>query len=284
MIEYIKAFIISFVSSLFAPVAASSSAVFAFLENILGFSQNKDESVFYFSLISVAFSLVSLFYVRKIYAKGFKAVFSKKSIISNAKNYKSMMIGVVISLIPCILMVIPVSENKLVLDYFANYLWKSNILVSAFCQFAMGFVIIIAAWFVKIKNTEKHRNSRKTDVLRLTIYQIIAYIFPGLSHVSLSATGLIVSGVEESVIMRDVLIYISPSMLVISIMRIIRALLLGVSVDAVKVLICIISALLGNILMLKFVSRAKIKKSFVFFSVYSIVFGIFMIIASLFIL
>lgn len=284
MIEYIKTFIISFITSVFAPVAASSSAHFAFLENILSFSDTKEESAFYYSVITVVFALVSIAFVRKIYMKGFSAVFGKSDKISNRKTYKSMMKGVLISLVPSIFMLIPVTKDKLILDYFTNYLWKNNILVTAFCSFSMGFVIVIAAWLTKQKNIDKHRNSTLSDVVRITAYQTVSYIFPGLSPVSLSATGLIVSGVEESVIIRDVLVYISPSMLLISIMRIVRTLLSGFDFDIFKLLICVISALLGNILMLNIVSKVNIKKSFLFFSVYSVVFGLFMIIASLFIL
>ena len=284
MIEYIKTFIISFVASLFAPVAASSSAHYALFENILSFSKTQEESAFYYSIIALSFSLVSLFFVRKIYSKGLKAVFGKSKNISNKKTYKSMMKGVLISLIPCALMLIPVSKEKLVLDYFSNYLWKNNILVSAFCCFAMGFVIFIAAWFLRQKNIDKHRNSSLSDVARVTVYQTVSHIFPGLSPVSLSATGLIVSGVEESVVIRDVLLYTSPSLFVISVMRMVRVLLAGMDVDPIKVVICAVTALMGNIIMLNIVSKVNIKKSFFFFSAYSVLFGIFMIIASLFIL
>lgn len=284
MIEYIKTFIVSFITSVFAPVAASSSAHFAFLENILSFSKTKEESAFYYSVISVVFSLASLFFVRKIYKKGFSAVFGKSENIANKKAYKSMMKGILISLVPCVLMMIPVSEDKFVLDYFSDYLWKNNILVTSFCCFAMGFVILIAAWITKQKNIEKHRNSTIGDVVRITLYQTVSYIFPGLSPVSLAATGLIVSGVEESVIIRDVLIYTSPSLLVISVMRLVRVLLTGFEIDIIKLAICIASALIGNILMLNIVSKVNIKKSFFFFSFYSVIFGMFMIIASFFIL
>lgn len=284
MIEYIKTFIISFISSVFAPVAASSSAHYAFLENILSFSDTKEESAFYYSVISVVFALTSMFFVRKIYKKGFSAVFCKSKKLSNKKTYRTMMKGVLISLVPCAIMLIPVSENKLVLDYFTNYLWKNNILVTAFCCFAMGFVIVIAAWFAKQNYIDKHRNSSLADVARITVYQTVSYIFPGLSPVSLTATGLIVSAVEESVIIRDVLIYTSPSLLVISIMRLVRVLSGGFELDMIKLSICVASALIGNILMLNIVSKVNIKKSFFFFSVYSVIFGLFMIIASLFIL
>lgn len=284
MIDYIKTAIISFITSIFSPVAASSSAHFVFLENVLSFSKNKEESAFYYSIISLTFALTAIFFVRKIYIKGFKSLSKKKDKSSVGKAYKDMMTGLLISLIPAVLMLVPISKERLLLDVFTDYLWKNNILVSSFCCFAMGFVILVAAWFSKQKNIEKHRNSKKTDVLRISLYQIAAHIFPGLSSVSLSATGLIVSGVEESVIMRDVLIYISPSMLLISVMRIVRTALLGVELDVLKIILCAVFAFLGNILMLNVVSKINIKKSFVFFSVYSVIFAIFMTVSSLLIL
>ena len=284
MLEYIKTVIIAFISSVFAPVAASSSAHFVLFENILSFSKTKEESAFYYSIISVIFSLVSMFFVRKIYKKGFIVVFGKKKKTDNMKTYKTMMKGILVSLVPCVLMLIPVSSEKIVLDYFTDYLWKNNILVSAFCCFAMGFVLLIAAWFTKQKSIDKHRNSTLTDVARITVYQTISYIFPGLSPVSLSATGLIVGGVEESVIIRDVLIYTSPSLFLISIMRLVKTSLTLIEFDIIKIAICVLSAVAGTVLMLNIVSKVNIKKSFLFFSVYSVLFGLFMIIASLFIL
>lgn len=284
MLEYIKMAIISFVTAIFSPVAASASAHYTYLDSVLNFSKTQEESIFFYSIITLVFSVVCMFFVRQIYFKGLKAVFSKKKKIQNAKTYKNMMKGVLISLLSAVLMLIPVSKEKIVLDYFSGYLWKSNIFVSAFCSFAMGFVVIIAAWFSKQKNIEKHRNSSLGDVLRITVYQTVCHIFPGLSPVALSASGLIVSAVSESVVMRDVLIYTSPSLFAVSIMRIIRSLSGSFDIDIIKILICALISLLCSILMLKIVSKINIKKSFIFFSVYSIIFGIFMSVSSLFIL
>ena len=284
MIEYIKTLIISFITGLIAPVATSSSAAFVMLEDILDFSSGKDESVLYFSIISLVFSLVSLFFVRKIYAKGFKAVFSKQKKSKKASAYKTMMAGLLISLIPALVMIIPVGENKFVLDFFTDYLWKDHFLVTAFCCFAGGFILILARWCSK-QQFQKHRNASGTDVLRFSIYQILSYIFPGLSHISLGAAGFIVSGVDEAVVMRDLLIYSAPSAIVINVMRIIRVLLPGtLTVDVVKLVICVVSAILSSALMINIVSKLNIRKNFMFFSIYSICFGVFMLIASLFIL
>lgn len=285
MIEYIKTIIISFISGMLAPVAVSSSAHYAFIDNAVNFSQSKEESAFYFSIITIVFSLVAIFFVRKIYLKGFKSAFGKTGKIKNVSIYKSMMISLLISLLPVLLMLIPVSSEKFLLDYFTSYLWKNNILVSAFCCVASGLILFIALWYAKQKKEKRHRNSSKTDVLRMSIYQAFSHIFPGLSHISTAATSLIVSGVDETVLMREIFVYTAPSMLIISIIRAVRcAVSSQLVLDPVKIIVCAVSALLGSAVMFNFVSKVNIRKSFVFFSVYSIIFGIFMVIASLFIL
>lgn len=276
--------IISLISGLLSPVAVSSSSHFAFMDSIMSVTESREESVLYFSVISLAFALTALFFVRKIYLKGFQCVFSKNGDLKNKELYKSMMQSILISLIPAAVMLIPIGKNKMVLDLFGDYLWKNNILIGAFCTFAVGFILLVALWYSKQKNEQKHRNSSKTDVLRMSLYQIVSFIFPGASHVSLSASSLIVSGVDDSVVMREVFIYITPSMLVVSVARIIKSLLSGPVIDPVMLALCAVFSLIGTAVMLHFVSKINIKKSLLFFSVYGVIAGIFMLVCSLFVL
>ncbi len=275
MLEYIKILVISLFSSLFAPLAASSSAHFTSLNSALNFSQDENQLGFYFSIISFIFFCSAIFFVRKIYAKGFMSLKKKNAAkLNNIKGYRNMMQGIIISLIPAVLMFVPVSKEKYLCDILFDYFSGSNILISAFCSIAGGFMLFIAIWYSRNKKGKTKKSSKKSDVLRLSIYQIPAYIFPGFSHVTCAATSLTLDMVDERVIMRETLLYIAPSGFVISLFRIIRFILAGVALDPVMIAICAVGALAGNIIMLNLVSHLNIRKSFLFFSIYSIIFGL----------
>ncbi|MGN0467360.1 MAG: undecaprenyl-diphosphate phosphatase [Acutalibacteraceae bacterium] len=275
--QYIKMLIMSLITGIFGPLASSSSAHFVFLNKVLNFSDDSNEVNFYFSIVSIMFAVVGIFFVRKIYSKGFKSVFAGKSKkIANAEAYKSMMTGVLISLIPVLVMCIPMSKTTFLFDVFDNYLTGSSMLVCAFCCFASGFLLLVALWYAKNKNIVTHRSSEKKDVVRMSLYQIPAFIFPGFSHVCSSAACMEISGVDDRTIMREIFIFMTPSTLLINIIRVIRCITLGVSINFILILVCVLASLAGSIVIFNLVSKINVRRSFLFFSIYSILLGICM--------
>lgn len=275
MIEYIKMLIISFITGIFAPLATSSSAHFNFLNFVLDYSEDEQQLGLYFSIISLVFSVVAIFFVRKIYAKGFQSLSKKgSSKLKNPQVYKKMMTSLLISLIPVVLVFIPVSKEKLLSDLFFEYFSRSNILISAFCCGSCGIILLVALWYSKSKRPGGKKSSKNSDVLRMSIYQIPAYIFPGFSHVASAATSLVVGAVDERIILREILIYLAPSSFLISAIRIARFILAGVVLDPVTIAVCAIGALAGNIIMFNIASHLNIRKTFLFISLYSMIFGL----------
>ncbi len=280
MIEYIKIAVAALIGGIFAPLPASSSAHFAFLNSFMNISDESNMLGFYYSLISIVASVIMLSYVRKIYARAAKKVFASKS-ADNSKAYKTMIVNTIVSLIAAVIMFIPYSKGKLLLDVFPLNLTSNNILVSAFCCFACGFILIVAIWFSRQKNQNKHRAAKKYDIVRFTIYQIPANFLPGFSHIANGAVSLSVSNVEESVMMRELYLYVAPSMLVINVGRVISYIVRGgITFDPIMIAICVVFAAIGCAVMFPLISKVNIRKTFAFFSVYSIVFGIIMTVMS----
>lgn len=279
MIEYIKIAIASFISAIFAPLPVSSSAHFSFLDYITEFSSDNVPIGFYFSIVSIIASLGMLSYVRKIHARSITSVFKNKQ-SKKSKAYKTVIINTLISLLGAAIMFIPYSKEKLLFDIYDYNLDGGSLLTSAFCCFASGFVLIIAIWFSKQRSANKRRTAKKTDALRLTLYQVPANFFPGFSHMANGATSLIVSNLDENVIMRELYLYIAPPALLLNIARLCSYVIRGITVDPIAIVVCVIFALLGCIVMFPLISKANVRKTFKFFAVYSIIFGIFMITAS----
>ncbi|MCM1545289.1 MAG: hypothetical protein NC110_08330 [Ruminococcus sp.] len=282
MIEYIKIAIASFIGGIFAPLPVSSSAHFSFLNYVTGFSTDENSIGFYFSIVSVIASIVMILYVRKIYARAAKSL-TQKAKTQKGKAYKSMIINTFISLVGAVIMFVPYSKGKLLFDVYNSNLDGGSILASSFCCFASGFILIVAIWFAKQKKEKKHRTTGKTDVVRLTLYQLPANFLPGFSHIANGATSLIVSNIDENVIMRELYLYVAPSSLIINAARLISYIVRGVTIDYIAVLICAAFAVIGCAVMFPLISKANIRKTFSFFAVYSIVLGIFMTASSFFI-
>ena len=75
MIEYIKILLISLICGATLPLPVSSGAHLSFINGILDFSDDKNVLGLYYSVMSVAFSLVIFVFLRKIYLSGIKSLF-----------------------------------------------------------------------------------------------------------------------------------------------------------------------------------------------------------------
>lgn len=80
--------------------------------------------------------------------------------------------------------------------------------------------------------------------------------------------------------MRELLLYLAPSMLVVNASRIVRFILADVVLNPLYITVAVLGAVVGSIITIHFISKINLRKVFGFFSVYSIVFGIFIAVAA----
>ena len=274
MIQYLKLLIISFISSLFIAMPASSSGHFAYLNNVLSFTDNKNDAVFYSSIITLVFSITSLFVVRKLFRKGFNTLGRNSDASEPEKDvYRNMFVCVIISVISGLIMLVPYGKGKILSDIFGGFLISDDMLVVSAASVLCGVCSFVAIWYSKQQNKEVRRSASKSDAVRMTIYSSIASFIPGFSRFSAASNSLIVSGIDENSVIRDTLLYTTPATLTLSIIRIVRCIIKGVAIDPIMIAICAVVSLLGSILILALVRKVNIKQLIVFFSIYSIIFG-----------
>ena len=178
------------------------------------------------------------------------------------------------------LMFIPIPNVGLVMDVFTNLLQSDYLLVTASCCVGSGLFLLIAVWYTRQHYAEPVRSSKPLSVLRFSVYQTLAYLMPGVSHVSLGSTGLLLSDVEPKVIVREMLLYLAPSMFVINVARIVRYILGGIILNPVMIAVAFVGAALGSLLMIHLISKFNLRKHFVFFAVYAVVFGLFIAVSA----
>lgn len=280
MAEYIKIVIISLISGIMAPLPASSAAHTAFLNTVVKFTGDESMLGFYYAVFGVAFSLVVFITLRKIYAKTFKSLL-KSSQDTASKAYKKLLKNIVLSLMPIVLLYIPVSsDGTLLIDYFDRFLTSSGLILIAFAGIVSAFVLVISIWYTKQKNEITKRGADTKTTVRMAVYQLIAHVVPGMSKVSLGAVNMLICDIEPKVIMREVYVYIAPQIFAVSLVKIIRSMVADIVIDPIAVIIGFAVSALASAVIIHFVSKVNMRKLLGFFAGYSAFFGVLVAVVS----
>ena len=275
MIEYIKMIIIAVVSGFMAPLPASASAHFSILSKAVSLTDDENKLGFYFALFGVTLSVVIFFCLRKIYLKSFRAIFEKKSDSdSNLKIYKRVSKNIFLSILPIAVLFIPLGEGKLLLDYFDKFLSGNGLYLTGFACIISGFVLLVARWYAKQENKKAKRVCNTGSAIRMSVYQLASYIIPGFSHIASGAANMLMGDVHPKVVMREVYLYLAPSMLIVNIAKIINYLINDVIIDASLAITGIVIFAAMCYLAMRLVAKLNTRKVLAFFSVYSILLGI----------
>ena len=262
------------------PLPTSAAAHFSFLNIGLEFTQNETLLGFYYSVMTLVFSLVVFGLFRKIYISSFKSVFSKTS--GNRKlQYKNLVTGVGISLAVSLILCIPVTKERLLMDYFDLFLKSNGILLVAVSSVICGLVLLISAWYITSSDSKFVVAPSIGSTIRLSVYQLFSYVIPGLSHISCASTNMLVSDIKPEYLMVNVYTYIAPQAFLISLIKIIRALVAdNVVINPISVIIAVVVSGVACGFVVNFCVRANMRKLMIFFSIYSIVLGLLITVGS----
>lgn len=271
MIDYINMIILALFAGATAPLPTSSAAHYSVVNSIINFSEDEKTLGFYYSVISIAFAVVVFVLLRKIYINGIKGLFSKDE---SLMNYKKVMINVLVSLIPAAVLFIPIGEGTFVIDYFDKFLSSSNLLLVAVVSILSALVLVISIWYTRQGSVAKMRVCDLKTTIRFSVYQIISYVIPGISHVSSGATNMLICDMDSRVVVREIYLYMAPQMFLINLIKALRYALSDAVVDPVMMVIgAAVGAAIAAFVVIK-MSKVNIRRTFTFFSIYSAVFGI----------
>lgn len=281
MIEYLKMFIVSVVTGLTAPLPTSSAAHFNFFANVVGFTADGTRMSLYYNIFMLCFSLAVFFVFRKTVLRGFRLALKKNE--ANGRDNKYFIKNFLLSLLPTIILFIPLAEGKLLVDYMDSFLNINGLILAGFACVITACVLIVAIWYTSKTKNSTRRGVDKRTVLRLSFYQLPCYVIPGFSHVASGAVNLFISDINSRSLAEQLYIYLAPSMFAVSAVKIIRLLLTDIVLDPIEVVIGIIVSLISCTLVVHLTSKVNIRRLFAFFSAYSAIFGVFVIVISFFI-
>ena len=275
MIEYIKIAIVALVSGFMAPLPVSSSAHFSILGSAVSLTSDAGKLGFYFAVFSVAFSVMIFICLRKIYFKSIKALFKgKKNEEDNIRVYKTVAKNILLTLLPMIILFIPVGDGVMVIDYFDKFLTGNGLYLTGVACIINALVLVTARWYAKQENKKLKRVCSTGNAMRMSVYQLVSFLVPGFSHVSSGAANMLISDVHPKVIMREVYLYLAPSVFVVNLAKIIRYLVNDTIVDVVSVVIGTAIFAVMSFIVIKLVAKFNTKSVLGFFSVYSALLGI----------
>ena len=277
MIDYIKFMILAIFSGIFAPLPLSSSAQFSIMNSVLNFSQNDRILGFYYSVFMIVFSMAVFIRLRKIYLNILKSCFRKQSDTKNAA-YRKRLKNILLSLLPTLVLFCPVGKNTLLCDYSDRLLVSGGLFIVGVASVLCGFYLVISIWYTGRMQGKVKRSPETKDVIRMSFYNLVAQMIPGLSKVSFSSTNLLIGDVDSRVIIREIYMYLAPQILVFNSMKAVRALLSGIIIDPVMIVLSIAVVFICSMLMISLVAKVNIRKLLPFFSVYSVISGIFALI------
>lgn len=286
MIEYIKMLIVAIITGVTAPLPVSSAAHFSFLSMVTGLSSEPDRLSLYYNTFILVFTLVVLIAFRKTVSRGFRlAVSSSKRIPEAAKSRdnKYFIKNIILSLLPTAVLFIPVTKEKLLMDYFDIFLNVNGLILTGFAVIITSFILIIAIWYTSKSKNPLRRAVDKKTVFRLSFYQLPCYIIPGFSHIATGAVNLFISDISARNLAAQLYIYLAPSMFFVSAVKVVRILLSGIIFDPVSLALGAVVFAIFSRFVISLAIKSNFRRLFTFFTVYSVVFGVFVTVISFFI-
>lgn len=282
MIEYIKMIIVAIISGVTLPLPVSSAAHFSFFSNIVGLSGDNQRFSLYYNFFMLVFSLVVLFTFRRTVMRGFSMAFSGKNDI-RVRDNKYFVKNVLFSILPTLVLFIPVSKGKLLMDYLDNFFNTNGLILAGVACVVTAFVLIIALWYTSKNKNPLRRALDKKTVLRMSFYQLPCYVIPGFSHIASGAVNLFICDIGSKSLVGQLYIYLAPSMFFVSIVKVIRGLFAGIVFDPAVLIVGIIAFAIASRIIISLTTKINFRRLFAFFCGYSIVFGIFITAISFFI-
>ncbi len=282
MTEYIKTLVTAIFSGLTAPLPVSSSAHFNFFSNVTGISNDGARMALYYNGFMLVFAVVIFISFRKIFIGAIKSAFISKKKVENysqLSGYRNILKNIGVTLIPTIILFVPVSKDKLLIDMADSFFNISSLILTGFSCVITACVLMLALWYTR-KTDSRGSTAGIRSALRLSFYQLPCYIIPGFSHIAAGSANLLISDVKIKTFTSEMYVYLAPSLFLVSAVKLIKGIASGVLFDPVSLVLGMIGFGLAAKLVISLVSRFNLRRLFAFFSAYSAIFGIFVALIS----
>lgn len=276
MIQTLKILLLSAVYGFTSLLPTSSLGHFSLFKEVLGYTDENFNASFYYALFSIGAGLAMYIYYFSVHTKIIKNTFRKKSSITLDSEAAFHVAGknIILSLLPLLILFIPTGKNGFV-GSLGNYFLSDDSLIfvgiaSLFCSVLM----FISHWYVKSEYTEKENLISSKNAVFFGLYQLPAYIFPGISHVSIGTSRVAVSDIDIKNVLKETYLYLAPAFMISGISRVIFYYNGGEGINLIHAAAGLLISFVVSMIMLNFINRRFSLKTYKAFTIYTFVFGL----------
>lgn len=276
MIETLKIALLSLLYGVTSLLPASSLGHFSLLKEVLGYTDENFNASFYYALFSIAAGLAMYINCIRIHKGIVKNTFCKKEKVTTPEGiaYRNAGKNMLLSLLPLIILFVPTGKNGFVGSLGSYFLSDNSLIFVGVASIFCAVLMFISLWYIKTGNAEKRNLISAKNAVFFGLYQIPAYIFPGLSHISLGVSRTAISDVNIKNILKEAYVYIAPAFIITGASRVIFYFNSGEGLNLIGAIVGFAVSFVLSMLMISFINKFFSNKTYKAFAIYNLVFGL----------
>lgn len=279
----IKAIILGIVQGVTEFLPISSSGHLSLFQHFLGVT---GEGSLMFSVLLHLGTLIAVFIVFhktifELVVECFdllKMIFTGKFKFSKLEGKKKMLFMFVISCVPLLLLLIPVSNDMKLMDVLSGFSEDDSILVEGFCFLVTGVLLLVSTYIGKRKTLKDEVGPKSAIAIGLA--QVFAAGFPGISRSGSTISTGMVFGVSKEIMVEYSFILGIPAILVANIVEFKDAIDVGAQLELLPTVVGIVVAAVSGVACIKLLQWILKKDMWKYFGFYCLLLGVVVLIYS----
>ena len=279
----IKAIILGIVQGVTEFLPISSSGHLSLFQHFLGVT---GEGSLMFSVLLHLGTLIAVFIVFhktifELVVECFdllKMIFTGKFKFSKLEGKKKMLFMFVISCVPLLLLLIPVSNDMKLMDVLSGFSEDDSILVEGFCFLVTGVLLLVSTYIGKRKTLKDEVGPKSAIAIGLA--QVFAAGFPGISRSGSTISTGMVFGVSKETMVEYSFILGIPAILVANIVEFKDAIDVGAQLELLPTVVGIVVAAVSGVACIKLLQWILKKDMWKYFGFYCLLLGVVVLIYS----
>lgn len=208
-----------------------------------------------------------------------KDIFTGKFKWREMNENRRMLFMLVISCVPLLFLLIPVGDDKRIMDVLGSLADDNDIFVEGVCFIVTAILLLVGSW--RAKKVKARPQIGAKSALAVGVAQAFAAGFPGISRSGSTISTGMLCGVSKEYMVRYSFILGIPAILAANVMEIKDAVALGEQIDILPVVIGIVTAAIVGFAAIKALEwLVKIDK-FKIFGYYCLALGVVVIVAGI---
>ncbi len=287
MIECLKAVVLGIVQGLTEFLPISSSGHLSVFQHFMNINNGGEGS----NLLSVLLHIGTLLAVLLVYYKTlwemivefFKAIgdiFKGKFSFKNMNETRRMIVMMIISCVPLLLLLIPIGNGNMLMDFLGGLSSDSDIIVEGFA-FLFTAALLLGGTRISEKKSSRLKEVDTKSAIFVGIAQFFAAGFPGISRSGSTISTGMLCGVDKEYMVRYSFILGIPAIIAANVMEIKDALETNADVNILAAIIGIAVAAVVGFAAIKILEWLVKKEKFKIFGYYCLVIGVVVLIAAI---